>query len=168
MVSRRTLPLLLFALVLGAASPGRDGESERPGALPLPRFAALGSDKIHVRAGPGRQYPIEWVFLRRGLPVEITQEFELWRKVRDSEGAEGWVQKGLLSGKRMAMIRGPQTRDLHREPEEMSVAVARAEPGVIGRLLKCRGAWCQMSVGERKGWIQKAQLWGVYANEQID
>jgi SH3-like domain-containing protein len=150
----------------GKVAPGTGGEAGT--GMPVPRFAALGSDKINARAGPASRYPVEWVFVRRGLPVEITQEFEFWRKVRDLDGAEGWVHKSLLSGRRTVLIRGPQTRELKREPDERTAAVARVEPGVIGRLLKCRGAWCQVSIADRRGWLPKPVLWGVYADEQIE
>lgn len=161
---RRMLWLFLLALAAPAAPASEAGN----GALPLPRFVSLGSERINARTGPGGQYPIDWVFVRRGLPVEITQEFELWRKVRDMDGAEGWVHKSLLSGRRTALVRGPQTRELRREPEERAPTVARAEPGVIARLLKCRGTWCQVAVADRRGWIGKAALWGVYPDEQLD
>lgn len=164
-VSRRFAWLLLLAWA--AAPPARAGDTGN-GTLALPRFVSLGSERINARTGPGGQYPIDWVFVRRGLPVEITQEFELWRKVRDMEGAEGWVHKSLLSGRRTALIRGPQTRELRRDPDERTPAVARLEPGVITRLLKCRGTWCQVSAADRKGWIAKTQLWGVYPDEQVD
>ena len=172
MVAARRFAWLLVLLFAGLASAhggepaAKAGEAAATG--PLPRFASLGSERINARTGPGNQYPIDWVFVRRGLPVEITQEFELWRKVRDMEGAEGWVHKSLLSGRRTALIRGPQTRELRREADEHTPTVARAEPGVIARLLKCRGTWCQVSVADRKGWIGKTQLWGVYPDEQLD
>ena len=157
--------LVLAAVVASAAQ--SDEEDERPG-LPLPRFAALGSDKVNARAGPGTRYPVDWVFVRRGLPVEITAEFELWRKVRDAEGAEGWVHKSLLSGRRTALIRGPQQREIKREPDERAPTVAQAEAGVIGRLHRCRDALCQMTVADRRGWIRRSQIWGVYPDEKIE
>jgi SH3-like domain-containing protein len=162
--------LALLVLVLGLMV-GRAGAAEREeaGGLPVPRFVSLKSDRVNARAGPGQRYPVEWVFVRRGLPVEVVAESDLWRRVRDMEGVEGWVHKGLLSGQRTAVIRGPQTRALRREPDEAASAVAQAEPGVIGRLHRCRGGWCQLSVGERnKGWIRRNQIWGVYTDEQFD
>src|SRR5688572_30955477 len=72
--------------------------------LPLPRFASLDSNQINLRAGPGTDYPILWVYQRRGLPVEIIGEFDTWRRIRDRDGAVGWVQQNLLSGKRGALV----------------------------------------------------------------
>ena len=72
--------------------------------LPVPRYVSLKSDHVNVRAGPTKDNEVAWVYTRSGLPVEITAEFENWRRVRDSEGAEGWVYHSLLSGRRTAVI----------------------------------------------------------------
>ena len=70
----------------------------------MPRYVSLKSDHVNVRAGPTKDNDVAWVYTRSGLPVEITAEFENWRRVRDSEGAEGWVYHSLLSGRRTAVI----------------------------------------------------------------
>ncbi|WP_163980849.1 SH3 domain-containing protein, partial [Raoultella ornithinolytica] len=72
--------------------------------LPVPRYVSLKSDHVNVRAGPTKDQDVTWIYTRSGLPVEITAEFENWRRVRDSEGAEGWVYHSLLSGKRTAVV----------------------------------------------------------------
>jgi SH3-like domain-containing protein len=135
-------------------------------ALPLPRFAALRSDQVNLRAGPGDRYPIEWVFLRKELPVEIVQEWEHWRKIRDSEGTEGWVHQRMLVGKRFALVTG-ETRALHERPQPGAAVVARAEPGVVARLLECEGAWCRIEAGKIEGWIRRNEIWGVYPAETL-
>ena len=85
--------------------------------LPLPRYASLKTDRVNLREGPSKDHATKWVFQRAGLPVEITAEFEIWRKVRDSEGAEGWVLHSLLSGRRTGLVgvgkKGETLQDLH-------------------------------------------------------
>src|SRR5215475_11966413 len=108
------------------------GESE--GGQKLPRFVSLRSDQINLRVGPGENYPIEWVLTRKEMPVEIVKEFENWRMIRDWQGTEGWVHERMLTGKRAVVIRGG-IRTLHRLPDPASPAVARAQPGVVARLL---------------------------------
>ena len=148
-----------LALVLGTALPAA-GQAAEPGDIP--RFVSLRAAKVNVRAGPGVQYPIAWVFLRRGLPVEVVAEFEYWRKVRDRDGAEGWVHRSLLSGKRSAVVRGAGIGVLYRDADRASVAVARVEPGVVADLLACRADWCRIEAAGVRGWIARARLWGVY------
>jgi SH3-like domain-containing protein len=135
--------------------------------LPVPRFVSLGADRVNVRAGPGDRYPIVWQFVRRGLPVEITAEFEHWRRIRDQDGAEGWVHKTLLSGRRYAVVAGG-VRSFHDEPDQNSAIVMQAEPGVQGRLLACKDRWCRMEIDGRRGWLPRTQLWGVYSDEVIE
>ncbi len=128
----------------------------------VPRFVSLRADKINVRAGPGVQYPIAWVFVRRGLPVEVVAEFELWRKVRDRDGAEGWVHRSLLSGKRSVVVRSKTIGVLFQDPDSNSVPVARVEPGVVADIVKCVEGWCRVEAAGIRGWMERSQLWGVY------
>lgn len=156
--SRAGLWLLLglFAAGLGFAAPGAGAQS----GLPLPRYVSLQADKVNVRTGPGVRYPVEWVLVKRGIPVEIVAEFEHWRKIRDWQGTEGWVHQSLLSGERTAIVMD-EVRILHRGADEASAAVAKLEPGVVGRLLSCEGDWCRLEVAGFRGWIQRAGLWGA-------
>ncbi|WP_211844191.1 SH3 domain-containing protein, partial [Neoroseomonas oryzicola] len=139
--------------------------------LPLPRFAALRSDEVNLRTGPGTRFPIEWTYQRRELPVEITREFELWRRIRDPEGTEGWVHQSTLMGRRSAIVRGAPNTEvvLRRRPEETANPVARLRPGVIVRLRQCeaRNPWCEAQVGDHRGYIRRAEVWGVLPDEEV-
>jgi SH3-like domain-containing protein len=166
----------LIALCLAAAVPlvspawaqAEDEESgENAGGvtgLPLPRFVTLSSGKINMRVGPGVRYPIEWVYTRRGMPVEIIAEYELWRKVRDVDGTEGWVLKHMVSSKR-AVIVTVAVATLRRAPEDTAAPVLYAKKGVQGRLDECEKDWCKLEVDGSTGWLRKSSLWGTYPNE---
>ena len=132
----------------------------------VPRFASLKADEANLRTGPGERYPIDWVLTKKGLPVEIVAEFDVWRKVHDSEGSEGWVHQRLLAGSRTVLIVG-NIRVLRTEPDAAAPAVARAEPGVIARLLECRGPWCRIEAQDIKGWLRRSEVWGVYPDEVV-
>src|ERR1700754_1083454 len=80
--------------------------------LPVPRFVSLKSDRVNVRAGPTKDHDVTWVYTRAGMPVEITAEFDNWRRIRDWEGAEGWVYHSLLSGRRTAVVVSKAKNDL--------------------------------------------------------
>ncbi len=141
--------------------------AEGADALPLPRFVSLKSAKVHLRSGPGERYPIEWVYQRRDLPVEITAEFDNWRRVRDAHGAVGWIHRVLLSSKRSALVLPPE-RVFRRAPKDNAAALFRAAPGVLVNLLSCDGAWCRAEKGETKAWVRQNGLWGVYPDELIE
>ena len=137
--------------------------------LPLPRFAPLRSDEVNMRAGPGTRFPIEWTYQRRDLPVEIVREFDQWRRIRDQDGTEGWVHHSNLGlGRRTFTVRG-EMHTMRRRPEEDAGAVARLQPGVIGRIRACAqgSAWCEVQVGEYRGWLKRAEMFGVTADEVI-
>jgi len=120
-----------------------------------------------MRTGPGTHYPIDWVYRRQSLPMEVIDEHGPWRKVRDFEKAVGWIHVQLLIGPRYAMIRG-RTRTLFADKDLASPIQITAEAGVTGRLLTCEDIWCQLEIEGRKGWIERRHLWGVYQNEVFD
>lgn len=134
--------------------------------IPVPRFVTLRSDDVNVRLGPGKQYPVEWIYKKKDLPVEVVQEFDTWRKIRDSQGTEGWVAQGMISGRRSILIKG-DTRAIRASADPKADIVARAEPGVMGKLLECPAEWCRIDLDGTRGWIPRNQIWGVYPNEAI-
>ena len=142
-------------------------DSKGVSGLTLPRFASLRSGEVNMRTGPGTRYPIEWVFTHQGLPVEITAEYEIWRRVRDPEGAEGWVHKSALSGKRSAIITG-SLRELHNDTDEKSAALAHLEVGSTGQLVSCAKDWCKLKFNGIKGYLRKSDFWGAYPGEIFD
>ena len=143
-----------------------------PSGLPLPRFVSLKSSRVNLRVGPGRDYAVDWLYTKSGLPMEIIQEYDNWRRVRDADGTEGWVYQSLLSGRRTAIVAPWKRRAkpmivLYAERSTGARAVAKMEPGVIGTLHGCDGKWCDMTVDDHRGWVRQAQLWGAYPGETI-
>ncbi|MGE0769589.1 MAG: SH3 domain-containing protein [Hyphomicrobiaceae bacterium] len=154
------------------ASPA--GQAIGASGLPVPRFVSLKSDRVHSRQGPGMEYKVLWVYRRPGLPLEVIREFEGWRQVRDSEGAEGWVAQSLVSGRRTALvtpwdIKGGKATAIQLLSDDRDGAspVAVLEAGVITNIRSCNAQWCYVSVGDYRGYIQQSKLWGVYPGEVI-
>src|ERR1700712_4043947 len=120
---------VVLALCAGGAMAEEKGPPGTTG-LPVPRFVSLKSDKVNVRAGPAKEQEVAWVYSRSALPVEVTAEFENWRRIRDWEGAEGWVYHSLLSGRRTALV-SPQSKGkdellmLHAKPDAASAVAAK-------------------------------------------
>jgi SH3-like domain-containing protein len=151
----------LFTLEQAAAQDGTSG-------LPIPRFVSLRADEVNMRTGPGLRYPIDWVYARQGLPVQVIGELEAWRQIRDSEGSTGWVHRTMLSGRRTASTNGDIDR-LYREPRTSAPVAAYIEAGVIGDLMGCDGNWCRLSITSHsvEGWIERRGLWGVMPDETL-
>lgn len=147
---------------------GEIPDAYRSTGYDLPRFAAIASKKAFVRAGPGVKYPILWVYEKEDYPVEITLEFEHWRKIRGHDGEEGWVHSSLLSGKRSAFIPGDHDINLHKKPAAESQVVAVLKPGVIAGLKACEGDYCKIAASGYEGWAERKSIWGVYASEDLN
>ncbi len=137
--------------------------------LPTPRFVALRSDEVNLRVGPDTRFPIEWTYQRRDLPVEVLREYNQWRRIRDMDGTEGWVHQSTLSARRTFLVRG-QERNLHASDSDGSNVVARLQPGVVGRIRRCAAgsAWCEVQVADRRGYLKRADFWGVKPDEEIN
>jgi len=178
MTSRWIWALIVIVLMPVLPAPGHvipilmtpaHAETPRQGSgLPLPRYVSLRAAEINLRTGPCVQYPIEWVYRRQHLPIEIIAEFRTWRKVRDWQGAQGWVHQGMLSGQRYVIVTGT-LRTLRAEADVKSKPVAKLEKGVITRLKSCPAvsAWCRVEIGKHKGWLRKVEFWGAYPNEVL-
>jgi SH3-like domain-containing protein len=157
---------VLTLLALLATPPSGFAQAGRTTGLPLPRFVSLGADEVNLRFGPGEGYPIAWILTREGLPVEIVEEFDTWRKVRLHDGELGWIHGSLLSSRRTALV-ADEIRALRQAPDQDARIVLRAEPGVIGELLDCDGGWCRVEIDGRRGWMQRAEFWGVLPDETL-
>lgn len=185
---RRNLALfLVLLLVLCAIGTRADAEMKAPSStsalpvgvgpsgLPLPRYVSLKSDRVNLRQGPGTEYPTAWVYRRAGLPVEVIEEYEAWRKVRDSEGTTGWILSSLLSGRRTAMVLPWELKNTGQRPQialrsdasGASKPVALIEAGVIADVQRCDGAWCYVTIDTFRGYLEQQKLWGVYERERV-
>lgn len=159
------LSWLAIGPAFGQASKGATG-------LPLPRFVSLKSRKVNLRVGPGKDYAVSWRFLKAGLPVEIIQEYDNWRRIRDADGAEGWVFHSLLSGDRSA-IAAPWMKgkgegvfvNMRADSRDTGTVVARLQPGVVVKIDECNGNWCHAEASGTEGWLSQSEIWGAYPGE---
>ena len=162
---------------MAGRAPAQDGAQDAAPngpqtGLRIPRFVSLKSNKVNVRRGPSTDQAIVWVFARAGLPVEIIAEADNWRRVRDSEGADGWVFHSLLSGRRTVLVspwsKGQDAIPMRAGRSTGSRAVAQLQSGVLGNVDSCDGSWCKVSVDGYSGYVEQAKLWGVYQGEEIE
>jgi SH3-like domain-containing protein len=171
-LSRLSLWCLLVIAMGGSSPANAAGEVPTgPSGLPVPRFVSLKADKVNMHVGPAKTYDVTWVYTRAGLPVEITAEFENWRRIRDGEGSEGWVYHSLLSGRRTGVVM-PKAKDelvaIRDKADANGAVTAQLQAGVLGSVKKCTGSWCRISGNKFDGWIEQDRLWGVYPNEKVE
>lgn len=169
--------LVLWSVVLAfsavAANAAEQVAVGPASGLPVPRFVSLKTDKVNVRLGPAKDHEVAWVYSRSALPVEVIAESDNWRRIRDWEGAEGWVYHSLLSGRRTALV-SPQSKGkdvllpLHAKPDAKSGVSAKLEGGVLGTVKRCGDGWCRIAGEGFDGWIEQQRLFGVYPNEKVE
>jgi SH3-like domain-containing protein len=167
------LALLLIALAAGPAVAAPPEGPSGPSGLPLPRFVSLKAERVNVRSGPTKDNDVNWVYTRGGLPVEIIAEYDNWRRIRDWEGAEGWVLHSLLSGRRTVLISASAKAvddlvPLRASSDSKSAVTARLQAGVLAAVKHCGDHWCRITGQGFDGWIEEERLWGVYPGEKVE
>jgi SH3-like domain-containing protein len=152
--------LVPLSLAVTAAEAQREKET--------PYWASISADKAMMRTGPGQNYPATWLYVRADLPIKVVETYPNWRKVQDPAGETGWMLQRLLSDTRTAIVTGAEPRPMHQSPDGGAPVRFRAEPGVVGRLSKCAGEWCQIDVDGRQGYIRTAHVWGTDPGATLD
>lgn len=135
--------------------------AKTPSGFPVPRYVSLKVGKVNGRTGPSRQHSIAWQYRRKGLPLVVVAETEMWRKVRDVTGDESWVHKPALSGIRHVLV--VQQTTLHSKAKDTARITALVERNALLELEECNVAdWCKVrSKDGLKGWTQRYKLWGA-------
>ena len=136
----------------------------------LPRMVSFRSNHVNARSGPGSRYPIEWIYKQKNAPVEIVAEFELWRKIKDWEGAETWVHKAMLVNNRWVKMTKTGTANVYAKPQHDSRVIAKVEDQVIGKIEKCpeQKDFCLIRFSAIEGWVNRNDFYGVYPGEVIN
>lgn len=155
-----TRPLIAALLVLLASD--AVAQTKQP-----PYWASIVPGQARTRSGPGRNFPAVWMYQRRGLPVKVVATFPAWRKIEDPDGAQGWMQANMLTDERSGMVKG-EVRPMRARPDAGAPIVWRAAPGVVGKLRRCEGGWCDFDIAGRRGWIEASALWGVEPGESFE
>ncbi|WP_296639631.1 SH3 domain-containing protein [Roseinatronobacter sp.] len=159
----------VMAVAVGLASPLAAWAQQRGPVtnLPLPRFVSLKTNEANARRGPDLSHRIDWVYKRRDMPLRVTAEFEHWRRIEDMDGKGGWIHSALLSGERTALVQADMA-PLRVHPDADARDVALLEQGVIGVLQSCEAEWCELQIGNVKGWLPISALWGVEPGELLN
>jgi SH3-like domain-containing protein len=150
---------LAAVLAVGMTVGSAQAQEERK----TPYWASISATKAAMRTGPGRNYPMTWIYLRQDLPIKVVETYPNWRKVQDPDGESGWMLQRLLSDTRTAYVTGTEPRPMYEKPDAGSKLRYRAEPGVVGRITDCASGWCLLDVGGRQGYIRTEHFWGTDA-----
>ena len=160
-VRAKLIGLLLAGMLAASGSAAQE-------ARRVPYWVSINTGEALMRTGPGREFPARWLYLRRDLPLRVVAVHGSWRKVADPDGETGWMLGALLSAERSAIVTGRVPRPLHARPTDGARVSWRAAPGVVGRIGDCADGWCRMEIGDKRGWVRTAHIWGVDPGEAVD
>ena len=59
-------------------------------------YLALKNNKVNVRYGPGFDYPIKYIYIKKNLPLKIIDKKENFRRIIDFKKNSGWVHISQL------------------------------------------------------------------------
>ena len=152
---RHLLLAVLIALLAVRPGPARAEDPK------VPYWASIRPDEVNMRAGPGEDYKINWVYHRQHLPLKVLRIKEAWRFVRDPDGAQGWIHSRFLTRQRGAYVIGQGLADMRESGDAGAKLLWRLAPGVVALLGDCGNGWCAVTLGERKGFVEQARLWGA-------
>lgn len=153
--------LAVLLVILGGPA---EAEEDAP---QIPRFVSLKTAEAFMREGPSAEHRVKWIYRRKGLPLEVLAQFDVWRRVRDSDGEIGWMHVAMLSADRTALIVGKGDAPVRESDDPESDLAAQAEPGAVGRLKACDAYMCDVAFANAEGWVDRARLWGVYDRERF-
>ena len=145
------LPLALLSLDSAAMAQAKK----------LPYWASISQDEARMRVGPSLDYPSNWIYRRRDMPVRVVQVLGNWRKVEDPAGVQGWMHVRLLSDTATAIVVGSETAAMRERSGDGARVLYRAEPGVVGRVKGCSDGWCSFDVRGQRGYVRASSLWGA-------
>lgn len=155
-------------MLLYGATAHASAERAATSAAQVNAFAVVSPAILNVRKGPGKDYKVLFVITKQHLPLEVLLKYEGWYKIKDHEGVEGWVKQGTLSfnrKKRSVFFKNNDT-PLYSSPQKGRIK-AKAQKGVLAKIISCDKNFCQVSVDKITGWSEKKYLWGVYPQELI-
>ena len=127
---------------------------------------SLKNNKVNVRLGPSKTYPVKFIYKNKYLPVLIIDEHYNWRKIKDYENDLGWVHISQLSRTR-STVTTKNNQVIFSSPTIFSKPKAKLEIYQVLIINECIKNWCKVKNSKINGWIKKNYLWGIQKEEII-
>ena len=124
-------------------------------------FLTLKYNKVNLRQGPSKDYPIKIFYKKKYLPVLVFDSSDNYRKIRDHENNTGWIHVSQLSRKKAALVNNDQII-MFKNSTIFSKPLAILEKGRLCVVLKCDNEWCKIKTDKYSGWVKKENLWGNF------
>jgi SH3-like domain-containing protein len=131
-----------------------------------PRYATLRAAPVNARVGPGEDYKALWTYQVKGVPVQVVEESEDWRRICDPEGGLSWVRARTLDARRTVMRVRPSDLPIRRAPTADARVTAVLAGRAVASLIGCAHGWCRISVDHASGWVRPDDVWGTAEGRQ--
>jgi len=131
------------------------------------KYLSIRTSVANLRIGPSSSHPIAFVYEKKNMPVEVIDEFEVWRKVKDYQGDIGWIHLSQLSRKR-TLLTMKDGIVLFKNATIYSKPIIKIGNLEAASIKKCIPNWCLVEIQQYKGWIQTDHVWGLENKEIIN
>jgi SH3-like domain-containing protein len=123
-------------------------------------FRVVGENSAVLYDAPSRQATPLFV-VTRYYPLELIVELEGWAKVRDHAGVISWVEKRLLSDKRMVVVTAPSVDALQRPEDAAPVSFVAAQNVALELIEPAAAGWLHVRHADgADGFVRATTCWG--------
>ena len=123
-------------------------------------YLTLKYNKVNVRYGPGRDYPIKYVYKKKNLPVKIIDKKENFKKIIDFKKNSGWIHTSQLKNSKSFILLKDQI--LFSKATKHSKPLFKISKGRLLIVKKCKKNWCRVKTENFLGWVKTNEIWGSY------
>ena len=122
-------------------------------------FLSLKQDKVYVRYGPGKNYPIKYVYRKKFLPIKVIDKKDNFRRIIDHKKNSGWIHRIMLRKLNSLIIL--EEKIVFKKNSKFSKPLVKLEKGRLVIIKKCEVNWCKIKTGDYSGWIDTKNVWGI-------
>ena len=122
-------------------------------------YLALKNNKVNVRYGPGFDYPIKYIYIKKNLPLKIIDKKDNFRRIIDFKKNSGWVHISQLKKKKSFILL--EDKILFSKPTKYSKPIIKIAKGRLLVVKKCKKIWCKVKTDNYLGWLKTDNVWGL-------
>jgi len=122
------------------------------------KFLSLKKNKVNVRYGPGFDYEVKYIYIKKNLPVKVVDKKGNWRRIIDFKNNSGWIHWSQL--KKSKSFIAKEDKILFKKPSLFSKPIAKIQKGRLLLYKKCQKNWCKVKTANYTGWLETNNIWG--------
>ena len=122
-------------------------------------FLSLKKNKVYVRYGPGKNYPIKYIYKKKFLPIKVIDKKDNFRRIIDHKKNSGWIHQIMLRKSNSLIIL--EEKIVFKKNSKFSKPLVKLEKGRLVIIKKCELNWCRIETGNFLGWIDTKNVWGI-------